>query len=60
MKILSVVTKKETFRLMCFKLEKFPTGREGLRGNMKAILKNVKGCFGKVGFDCCVWSEKEV
>ena len=60
MKNLNVVTKKGTFSLMCFKLEKFPTGRDGLRGNMKTIFKNVKGCFGNVGFDCGAWSEKEV
>lgn len=50
-KNLNVSQTKGTFGLMCFKLEKFPSG-EGLRGNMKAILKNVKGCFGKVRFDC--------
>lgn len=39
--------KRGTFSLLCFKLENFPPGGERLRANVKAIFKNVKGCFEK-------------
>lgn len=43
--------KHGTFSLMCFQLENFPTGGERLRVNVKAIFKNVKGCFEKEGLE---------
>lgn len=44
--------KHETFSLMCFKLEKFHSGGERLRANIKAVFKNVKGSFEKEGWNC--------